>query len=148
MRLGRKNTNGRPEMGKIISTWASLKKDCGPRLWELKTAKESIEKTAREMKLPAERDPEKFDVLEVFKEMMPGHTYIYCDRAIIEEWLEVNHEMFETPETGLFGCEKQFGSIAKYWLRHGKHNYARREPEVLFGQKNWDEFIAKYVASP
>jgi len=78
-----------------------------------------------------------------------GRVYsILDDESLVEHWLHVYEEYYdeyENPKNKLYLYRQHHKRIARYWLQHGKHDPAAKNPIVLRGQKMWDKFINKHV---
>ena len=86
-----------------------------------------------------------FDALEAWKSMMPGRI-CFSDKSLVSNWLHnLREPEFENPGGVLFGYEQRFEEIAEYWLRHGKHDSGRNDPNIADGQKMWDEYLLLFV---
>jgi len=81
---------------------------------------------------------------------MKSYYFLYLDdEYLVDNWLNIDRDIyFDNPENGLYGYELRFKAIAEYWLQHGCHDPACKEPEILYAQENWDLYMKYFVEYP
>jgi len=97
---------------------------------------------------------EPFNALDSFKSMLPGTLYFFPrkiinNKILIEYWLSTYRKgSFKNYESKFYGYERQFKEIAAYWLKHNKHDPMCSDPNIIFGQKLWDNYMKRFFKMP